>query len=463
MRRGRPSPAEPASEDGLTESLLFGLIRLGWAYRVELALVGLPLVGWRWMAAQLGRAAATAALCALLVTVVLVPVTRRWVWRCLAASHLRRAWERAHRLAPIVAFKGQVPLILKQRRVPAGQALEVKVPPGGAVSDLEVAAERLAAVLGAREVRVRRDPASAARARVTIVRRDPLAEGAVLAWPRLEVESMSLWEPVPVGVDEEGEVVSVALAERNVLFSGEPGSGKSAAMGTLVAAAALDPSVKLYLLDGKQVELATWAGVATWSVGPDVQRATALLRGLLAEMDLRYAQLLARRHRKVGRQDGMGLQVVVCDELALYLAGPDRKARTEFAEALRDLVARGRAAGIIVLAATQKPSSDIVPTSLRDLFGFRWALRCTTREASDTILGSGWASLGYSAADIDPTARGVGYLLHEGGLPVRLRSFYLSDDQLQTLAERAEHVRSTAQVPGSDAEIRGDARPEGEA
>jgi hypothetical protein len=62
-----------------------------------------------------------------------------------------------------------------------------------------------------------------------------------------------------------------------------------------------------------------------------------------------------------------------------------------------------------------QPSADVVPTFLRDLFGFRWALRCSTPQASDTILGSGWASEGYSAAQIDPTARGVGLLLQEGG------------------------------------------------
>jgi len=56
--------------------------------------------------------------------------------------------------------------------------------------------------------------------------------------------------------------------------------------------------------------------------------------------------------------------VVVCDELASYLHVGERKARAEFAELMRDLVARGRAAGLVVLAATQKPSMDIVPSAL---------------------------------------------------------------------------------------------------
>ncbi|MGH2827710.1 MAG: FtsK/SpoIIIE domain-containing protein, partial [Actinomycetota bacterium] len=78
------------------------------------------------------------------------------------------------------------------------------------------------------------------------------------------------------------------------------------------------------------------------------------------------------------------------------------------------------------------------------LFGFRWALRCSTPQASDTVLGQGWASQGYSAATIDSAARGVGFLLHEGGLPIRMRSFHLTDNDLDELAARAEALRANA-------------------
>lgn len=212
-----------------------------------------------------------------------------------------------------------------------------------------------------------------------------------------------------------------------------------------MAVAALDPTARLWLLDGKLVELATWAGCAEHSVGVSVAEAIDVLRQLRTEMELRYAELLASRKRKVGPDDGMALHVVVCDELAHYLTGPDRREREEFASVLRDLVSRGRAAGVIVLAATQKPSSDVIPTSLRDLFGFRWAMRCSTPHASDTILGSGWASAGYSAAEIDAASRGVGFLLHEGGLPVRLRAFHLDDDAVASIADHAEAIRKAHQ------------------
>jgi DNA segregation ATPase FtsK/SpoIIIE-like protein len=105
-------------------------------------------------------------------------------------------------------------------------------------------------------------------------------------------------------------------------------------------------------------------------------------------------------------------------------------------------VARGRAAGVIVCAATQKPAADVVPSALRDLFGFRLALRCNTRDASDTILGAGWASLGHDASSIAPGRRGIGLLLAEDGHPIRVRGFHLGDEDIATIAVRASALRA---------------------
>ena len=97
---------------------------------------------------------------------------------------------------------------------------------------------------------------------------------------------------------------------------------------------------------------------------------------------------------------------------------------------------------MIVCAATQKPGADVVPSALRDLFGFRLAMRCTTPQASDTILGQGWASAGADASDIPGAQRGVGYLLAEGDRPVRMRGYYLSDEDVSAIAERASGARA---------------------
>jgi hypothetical protein len=178
-----------------------------------------------------------------------------------------------------------------------------------------------------------------------------------------------------------------------------------------------------------------------------VEEAIEVLKGLVAEVDDRYLTLLANRARKVSEGDGLALHLVAVEELAFYTNGPDRKAATAFSTLLRDFFARGRAAGMVTVATTQKPSADVVPTYLRDLFGFRWALRCSTPDASDTILGRGWASQGYSAASIDPAMRGVGLLLQEGGIPLRLRACWLDDLTLAELARRAELARGVVKLP----------------
>ncbi|GAC1441353.1 MAG: hypothetical protein NVSMB55_08950 [Mycobacteriales bacterium] len=435
--RGRLEPPLP-------DLLLTGLGRGLWWWRLELALLAVPSgLGW-WLATRVSLPAGIVVAIGLVVAALALRPPRALLLRALRSARARRRWYRGVRAAALPALAGQFPQVRSARPVPAGDLLTVLVPPGCKSADLEAGAEELAAALAVRELRVARDRANAQLASVLVVRRDPFQAPEPVTWPAVQAPSMSLWQPVPAGLDEAGEEVGVLLPERHVLLGGEPGAGKSAALSLLVAAAALDPAVDLWLLDGKLVELATWAGVARFSVGPDIDEAVDVLRVLQREMDARYAALLANRARKVSPESGLRLQVVVCDELAFYLHVGERKARAEFAELMRDLVARGRAAGLVVLAATQKPSVDIVPSALRDLFGFRWALRCSTPQASDTILGQGWASQGFTAADVDAGQRGVGLLLHEGGVPVRCRSFYLDDDQLEQISRRAELLRQPA-------------------
>ncbi len=430
---------EPAELPAL--SLIGTLARTVWGWRVELVFAGATLLARSALESYLGPPLAWLVVGALWVAAVAVSPTRRLIICILHRAGVRRQWSNAVRRAHVGMFADRLPRVISIREVPAGDSLVVSMPPGAGVYDLATATEPIAALLAVRDVRVTRDPANARLASVVIVRRDPLSGTVALPWPHADADRLSLWGPIPVGVGEDGLVRYVSLPERNVLLGGEPGAGKSAALSLLVATAALDPEVKLWLFDGKLVELATWAGCAEHSVGVSVVEAIDVLRQLQREMEHRYFSLLASRRRKVTPGDGNDLHVVVCDELAHYLSAPDRKERAEFTELMRDLVSRGRAAGVIVVAATQKPSGDIIPTSLRDLFGFRWAMRCSTPQASDTILGQGWATAGYSAAEIDASCRGVGYLLHEGGRPVRLRAHYLDDDTLVALAQRAEAVR----------------------
>jgi S-DNA-T family DNA segregation ATPase FtsK/SpoIIIE len=336
---------------------------------------------------------------------------------------------------------GDLPTLVDFHLSKVGWVFRVAVSPMMTAEDLGKRAERLAVAFGARGVRIWRNPAHAGRVELIICYTDPLAQE--LDWPWAGMGPFDLWQALPLGYGEDGEATLVGLAEHHVLIGGEPGAGKSNAMSLVVAAAAGDPHVELWLFDGKLVELAQWKEVAERFVGADTVEATVALGELRTEMEARYQLLLDGKLRKVTKQMGLGLVVVVIDELALYLQGPKAE-RDAFGAVLRDVVARGRAAGIVVVAATQKPSTDVVPSSIRDLFGFRLALRCATKDASDTILGSGWASQGYSASEIDGSTRGVGWLLAEGTVPKRMRCYRLDDEGLASAVHAAETVRSQA-------------------
>ncbi|MFP5072407.1 FtsK/SpoIIIE domain-containing protein [Pseudonocardia nantongensis] len=262
----------------------------------------------------------------------------------------------------------------------------------------------------------------------------------------------SIWEPIHLGVGEDGRPLRLPLIYRNMLLAGEPGAGKSVGLNNIVAHAALSTDCRLWLFDGKIVELGLWRSCAERFVANSLDDAIQALLDLQSEMDSRYAVLDDERRRKIAPDDGVSPIVVVLDELAYFAATVGTKREQEsFSVLVRDLVARGRAAGIIVVAATQRPSADIIPTSLRDLFGYRWAFRCTTDTSSDIVLGHGWAGRGYTAASVAPEAKGIGFLLAEGGIPRRVKAAYLSDDEVYALADRATlHRRAHHGTDGQD-------------
>ena len=260
--------------------------------------------------------------------------------------------------------------------------------------------------------------------------------------PPVPTFPFSMFDPVHLGQDEYGEPVYVNLAERNMLLGGEPGAGKSSGLNLITAHGALSHDCKLILVDGKQVELGPWRACADMFIGPSIKDAIDAFEAFQAIMNTRYDDLLAAGRRKITRESGEHVYLIVIDEYAYFSATVGiKKDREDFAALTRDLVARGRAAGVILILATQRPSHQVIDPSMRDLFGYRWAFRCTTDASSDTVLGQGWASEGYTAADIDPLARGVGWLLSETGMPRRIKAAYLTDDDIKYLAAYAARLR----------------------
>lgn len=265
--------------------------------------------------------------------------------------------------------------------------------------------------------------------------------------PAIVGPDLSIFDLVHIGLDEFGHPVRVPLIFRNMLIGGEPGAGKSGLLNALVAHAALSLDCKLVLLDGKQVELGQWRKCADVFIGPKIAEAIKLLKRLQTLLDRRYTYLMDCERRKITAGDVFVPYVVAIDEIAFFSATVGTKQqRDEFSALLRDLVSRGRAVGIIVIAATQRPSSDIIPTSLRDLFAWRYAGRCTNDSSSDIVLGHGWAQKGWSANVISPTNPGVGLLIAEGGIPKLIKVAYLDDRTCAAVAAYAAKLRAGAKT-----------------
>ena len=123
----------------------------------------------------------------------------------------------------------------------------------------------------------------------------------------------SMFDPVHLGVDENGEHVYVNLAERNMLLGGEPGAGKSSGLNLIVAHGALSHDCKLILVDGKQVELGLWRDCADMFIGPSIKDAIAAFEAFQATMNTRYDDLTAAGRRKITRESGECVYLIVID------------------------------------------------------------------------------------------------------------------------------------------------------
>ena len=218
---------------------------------------------------------------------------------------------------------------------------------------------------------------------------------------------LSMYDPLFLGIDEFGAQVTLDLVYRNILAGGEPGGGKSGLLNVVAAHAALSIRCTTRALRRETSRTRHVAPlrrrVRRPRPRPRHRRPQTPATGDGQPLHLAPGQPTtqnrphrrAHGHRRHHRRN----------RPLLRHAWAPKQQQDEFAALLRDLVARGRACGIPVVAATQRPSYDIIPTSLRDLFGYRAAFRCTTTNSSNIVLGQGWAEQGYSAADIPPTTK----------------------------------------------------------
>lgn len=334
----------------------------------------------------------------------------------------------------------------------------VELPPGGTYTAAAKRQGELAGALGVGVSQLAIDPVRGHNGRVTLwcADADPLSGTSLPSSLVGRTEPFDVYtERVLVGYDIRARPIGFSLLERSLLIGGEPGSGKSVGSNNVLCSVSLDPRMPMWLVDGKGgADLSDYEDIAArFLAEPDPHGLLAIVSDAQDDMSDRYAALKRLGEKKLTGEiaDELGFHQAFLhiDELQFFMAS---KLGDEITDALWDLVSRGRAAGWTVSAATQRPAAEVVPSKLRDILSIRWALSCTTPQASDTILGQGYASRGFNAQTIDiEEQRGGGYL-KVGATPVLMRTGMLTDNQIRAAARRAYALREQAgTLPQSDA------------
>lgn len=195
----------------------------------------------------------------------------------------------------------------------------------------------------------------------------------------------------------------LSLKATNLLIGGIPGSGKSGFLNALYAHLAIHRHIEIAGIDLKEgLEMQTWAPRLS-AYAEDQEEAVELLRAFHESFRQRVERMKELKIRNAWTHPGFlgaenPVRVLIIDECA-DLFDVESRSRAHLADEaqmlLRKILRKGRAAGYVVVIATQKPTSDSIPTGVRDLCGTRIAYATGESEMS------AFAILGASAPSSD--------------------------------------------------------------
>ena len=203
--------------------------------------------------------------------------------------------------------------------------------------------------------------------------------------------------PLIIGQDTMGNALVRDLAVMpHLLLAGSTGSGKSVVLHSFLMSLLCKKSpqeLRLLLIDPKRLEFAAYADIAHLLVPivTDAKGAVASLRWVVNHMHERY-ELMAKAgardiihyHQRVRNAVPLPYLVIVIDELSDLMISAGR----DIEEALIRIAQMARAAGIHIIAATQRPSVDVLTGLIKVNFPSRISLRVSSKIDSRTILDS---------------------------------------------------------------------------
>jgi DNA segregation ATPase FtsK/SpoIIIE, S-DNA-T family len=221
-------------------------------------------------------------------------------------------------------------------------------------------------------------------------------------WERTEASTDKLF--APIGEDINGAVVGIDFSSSDsphLLVAGMTGSGKSIALETILQGLCRSHGkdrLRLGLVDPKGTELNDFEDDPRLlgQIGMYAEDAVELLQRAVQEMDDRRhafrsvrARNLPEFNKKAEEVDRLPWWVIVLDEYADLTS--DKDERKEIEDSLKRLSQKARASGIHVIVATQKPSAEVISTTVRSNLPAQLALRVKTGSDSRVILDEGGA------------------------------------------------------------------------
>lgn len=214
----------------------------------------------------------------------------------------------------------------------------------------------------------------------------------------------------------------------HILVAGATGSGKSVSINTMLCSLLIKHSpvtLGLYMIDPKRVELARYRSLPHLKapIATNLDSAERVLQTVHNEMESRF-QRMERAGVLHIDELGMGHIVLVMDEFASLMSKEGKK---RLLPHLQEIARLGRAAGVHMILATQRPTRDVLDGQLKSNCPTRLAFRVSSLTDSRVILDTRGAETLCGAGD--------GYIRTSQGDMWRFQGCYCSNQQVRDIVD----------------------------
>ena len=260
------------------------------------------------------------------------------------------------------------------------------------------------------------------------------------------------YKRVPVGLFEDGTTAAISLDNRNALVGGLPRSGKSVLLSVLITGLCRCDGERIVVLSPKALDFQAFAPRAEIYQQPDEM--LEALRRVGDEIERRKEYCERTRRKKIDRftMERPHIAIIV-DEYAVIRNAQTqedggrkpRKIGMEIEQELFAIVSQGAFSGCQVCLTSQRLSSNVISTDLRDICAGNLVSFANGSETSDQMIFGEYAGAA-PASQIPIRAKGVGYLFAEGDME-QPRLFKCALTDMETEARVAEQNKERKPMP----------------